>query len=327
MGVSRVYLLDSSGSMSNTEGVIDFSVPKIEQAKAELTKLLGSKDRFCADDRVALITFKNRKGKPALETVIPFQNAHSIAPSCPHLIREISTISAEGGTPIGLALFEALSQTSHEEGEREIVLITDADYSLGEDPRLGIYEAILQQAKINVVYMGVSEKLGVLEPLARRTGGTLRRVRRAAELHKVLFYPPTPQLDAETMRILAEASGVTNRNPSANSRTGSEASSFGFPLSAELKALKTTLAKRQEDLKNEIAALTLERQGPLLRLTGIRQMFLSREIGKKEYLKRAAEPEEKLGEIARGIAVRQYARNVLNSFIYEMNAVLEGSRN
>lgn len=329
MGISRVYLVDASGSMGGTSGLAELEVPKIELVKGELKQLLGDGLHFEMDDRVAVVVFKNRKGKPLVKTILPFQYARALDENYAHLIGDISTINAEGGTPISAGLKEALSLTASEHGEREILLITDADYSLGEDPRLHIYDALMQHATINVVYLGTSEKLEMLEEIARKTGGSLRLATRPVDLHKHLFYPPDPPpLDPATEELVALASSKMNEYDSvtAGSAKGEGTAVVGpqaVPgLEKELGEVKARLLKRYEDLGRELAALTLNRQEPLIALTGIRQMLERKRISKKEYLKRASEIEELLGGLVSNQKSKKHALRVLDSLIAELDSRL-----
>lgn len=320
MGASRVYLVDASGSMGGTDGVAELEIPKIELVKAELKQLLGDGLNFAMDDRVALIAFKNRKGKPLVKVVLPFQYARALDENFAHLINDISSINAEGGTPISMAIREALSLTASEHGEREILLITDADYSLGEDPRLYIYDALMQHATINVIYLGISEKLGMFEDLARRTGGAIRVVRRPVDLHRHLFYPPDPPpLDPATEELVSHAMSKLKEYESSKPAGGGE------PVAGiieELKALKLRLLKRHEDLGKELAALPLQRQEPLFKLMGIKQMLERKRISKKDYLQRASGIEEILGDLVRAEKSKKRALDVLDSLTADLDSII-----
>lgn len=325
LGFSRVYLVDASGSMGGTAGVADLEVPKIELVKGGLKQLLGDGVHFAMEDRVALVVFKNRKGKPLVKTVLPFQYARAIDENYAHLISDISTINAEGGTPISAGIKEALSLTASEHGEREILLITDADYSLGEDPRIHIYEALMQHATINVIYLGISGGMDMLEELARKTGGSLRQARRSGDLHKYLFYPPDPPpLDPATEELVSMASSKIKEYDSAvsGSAKGEGAVPAAPPpeLENELKALRTKISKRYDDLGKELAVLTLDRQEPLIELTGIRKMLEMRRISKKEYLKKASKAEELLGNLVRAEKSKKHAIKVLESIIADLDS-------
>jgi hypothetical protein len=325
LGFSRAYLVDASGSMGGTAGVADLEAPKIELVKTELKQLLGESSHFAMDDRVALIVFKNRKGKPLVKTVLPFQYARTIDENYAHLISDISTINAEGGTPISAGIKEALSLTTSEHGEREILLITDADYSLGEDPRIHLYDALMQHATINVIYLGISERLDMLEELARKTGGSLRQVRRPGDLHRYLFYPPDPPpLDPATEELVSMASSKIKEYDSAVSGSAKGEGGAGAApppgLANELKGIRTKISKRYDDLGKELAVLTLDRQEPLIKLTGIRQMLERRRISKKEYLKRASETEELLGNLVRAAKSKKHAIRVLESIIADLDS-------
>ncbi|MBC7127949.1 MAG: VWA domain-containing protein [Candidatus Methanosuratus sp.] len=328
MGVSRVYLVDASGSMGGTSGLAELEVPKIELVKGELKQLLGDGLHFEMDDRVALVAFKNRKGKPLVKTILPFQYARALDENYAHLIGDISTINAEGGTPISAGLKAALSLTASEYGEREILLITDADYSLGEDPRLHIYDALIQHATINVIYLGASGDLEMLEEIARKTGGSLRLVTRPVDLHKYLFYPPDPPpLDPSTEELVALASSKMKEYDSTVSSAKDEGSAGEGPpavpgIEKELREVKSRLLKRCEDLGRELAAMTLDRQEPLITLTGIRQMLERKRLSKKEYLKRASEIEEFLGGLVRNEKSKKQALSVLESLIADLDSRL-----
>jgi len=325
LGLSRVYLVDASGSMGGTAGVADLEVPKIELVKGELKQLLGETSHFAMDDRVALVVFKNRKGKPLVKTVLPFQYARAIDENYAHLIGDISTINAEGGTPISAGIREALSLTASEHGDREILLITDADYSLGEDPRIHIYDALIQHATIDVIYLGTSERLEMLEELVRKTGGLLRMVRRPGDLHKHLFYPPDPPpLDPATEELVSMASSKIKEYDLAMSGLdkgeGGTGAAPPLELANGLKEMRTKILKRYDNLGKELAVLTLDRQEPLLKLTGIRQMLERRQISKKEYLKRASETEEILGNLVRAAKSKRYATQVLEAIIADLDS-------
>ncbi|MEJ5292184.1 MAG: vWA domain-containing protein [Candidatus Methanosuratincola sp.] len=329
LGVSRVYLVDASGSMGGTEGIAELTAPKIELVKGELRQLLGDGLNFAMDDRVAVMAFKNRKGKPLVKTVLPFQYARALDENFVHLINSISSINAEGGTPISMALREALSLTAPEYGDREVLLITDADYSLGEDPRLYVYDALMQHATINVIYLGASERLEMLESLARRTGGTVRVVRRPVDLHRYLFYPPDPPpLDpyTEDLVSLAVSKIKEYKSPKPAEGTGSEWKLPDAGALEELKALKLRLLKRQEDLGKELAAMPLQRQEPLFKLMGIKQMLGRKRISKKDYLQRASEIEEALGELVRAERSKRRALAVLDSLSADLDSIMGRAR-
>lgn len=325
MGLSRIYLIDTSGSMGGTAGIADLNVPKIELVKEALKQLLGGGSHFAIDDRVALAVFKNRKGKPLVKTVLPFQYARTIDENYEHLIGDISTINAEGGTPISAAVKEALSLIASEPGEREILIITDADYSLGEDPRVHIYEALMKRTTIDVIYLGISERLEMLEELTRKTGGSLRLVRRPGVLHKHLFYPPDPPpLDLATAELVSMASSKIRECDSATSGSAkTEGGATAAPpheLANALKELRIKIYKRYEDLGKELAVLTLDRQAPLIKLTGIRQMLESKKISKKDYLKRASETEEVLGSLVKVSKSKRHALIVLESVLGDLDS-------
>ncbi len=320
MGVSRVYLVDASGSMGGTEGVAELEIPKIELVKSELRQLLSDGLNFAMDDRVAVIAFKNRKAKPVVKVVLPFQFARTLDENFVHLISDISSTNAESGAPVGLAIRDALSLTASEHGEREILLITDADRSLGEDPRLCIYDALMQRATINVIRLGPGERMGMLEDLAIRTGGSIRVVRRPVDLHRYLFYPPDPPpLDPATEELVTITISKIKEHESQKPAGGGNQDAG---ITEELKSLKLRLLERQESLGKELAVIPLKRQDPLLRLMGIKQMLERRRISKKDYLERASEIEEVLGDLVRSEKSKRRALGVLDSLVADLDSII-----
>ncbi|MEN3060077.1 MAG: hypothetical protein ABC542_05340, partial [Candidatus Methanosuratincola petrocarbonis] len=93
-------------------------------------------------------------------------------------------------------------------------------------------------------------------------------------------------------------------------------------IEKELREVKSRLLKRCEDLGRELAAMTLDRQEPLITLTGIRQMLERKRLSKKEYLKRASEIEEFLGGLVRNEKSKKQALSVLESLIADLDSRL-----
>ncbi|HEX9258306.1 MAG TPA: vWA domain-containing protein, partial [Acidimicrobiales bacterium] len=161
-----VILLDRSGSMGGW---------KMSTAVRAAGRLV---DTLAATDRIALVAFDNVvEGDDALVPVVPETRER--------IHRRLDGIHARGGTELGDAVIAAAHVLGRHDPARErvIVLVTDGQVS-GEAAAVAAAEAT--GARVVVVGVDVAVNHGLLDRLARATGGSASVVSSPQELDSAL---------------------------------------------------------------------------------------------------------------------------------------------
>ncbi|MBS3127975.1 VWA domain-containing protein [Candidatus Woesearchaeota archaeon] len=134
--VSIIYALDASGSMKGR---------KIEMCKkAGIGLAYKAIDK---KDKVGLLVF----GSEITEEAAPTLNF-------PLLLKKITTIRATRETNFALMIEKAILLFSHQQGTKHLVILTDAQPTVGEDPRKKSLEAVAQARVhgITISLIGIS---------------------------------------------------------------------------------------------------------------------------------------------------------------------------
>ncbi len=164
-----VVLLDRSGSMRGWKMVA------ARRAAARLVDGLGSGDRF------AVLGFDDRVEQPDATGLQPGTDRLRFA-----AVRWLSALDARGGTELGRAIEAGTQMLPRDPGGRRrcVVLVTDGQVS-GEDQVLQTV-AGLRDTTIHCVGIDKAVNAGLLERLARSTGGRVELVEGEDRLDEAL---------------------------------------------------------------------------------------------------------------------------------------------
>lgn len=196
-GTAPVLLvLDASGSMNADDGS---GRPKIEAAKEALRRLV---DEIPDGTPVGLRVYGHRY--PNTDPVLGCTDTELIAPVEPldrqALLSAIEGVSANGFTPIGLALREARSDIGGE-GPRTVVLVSDGIDTCAPPEPCGVAaELVADDIELRVETIGFQVDAAAaaqLQCIADVTGGSFREVADAEELLRALrvFEPAGTPVD------------------------------------------------------------------------------------------------------------------------------------
>jgi len=313
MGSDIIYLVDCSGSMAKGKGVRGLSGSKLEAVRACLSQLLEGPGAFGAGDRAALLSFRQRSLDAAeVLELSPLQPVGAPGAFAPALDR-LKAVGAEGGTPIGAALRRAIeAHGAPSENAKGILLITDGQNSVGEDPRLAVYDALASGVRIDAVGLGGAADAATLGHISRKTGGLLHLVGDARELAGALRWRATPApLPADVGAAVESAGRIRLSMQDADARRSRGAMGAEEHLRAvtslqsELESLAQQFRDRRARASQEYIGLRLERETAMAALSELNGAFRRGSIDKRGYLERASPIEDRVAEISREIAVRR----------------------
>jgi VWFA-related protein len=201
--VSTVLVLDRSGSMNDPAGQED-PRPKIQALHEAASRFI---DVMRPGARTTLIPFND-----VVESAGPF------TADKPALKRRVRSLTAEGGTLLYDATYEAIEtlQAENPPCKKAVLVLTDGvDEVPGSRHRVGEVIARARQAQIPLHTLGFGRPgeidEAVLERMARQTGGTYHHARTSQSLFEI-FESLSIQLhddgiDEPTLRQLAEETG------------------------------------------------------------------------------------------------------------------------
>ena len=308
-----IYLVDCSGSMAKGKGMKGLEGSKLDAVRGRLSALFADAGAFGACDRVALLSFRQRSLDAAeVLELAPLQPAGSPGPLMQALDR-IRAMGAEGGTPLGAALRHALAiHAPPSDSTKGIMLITDGPNSIGEDPRLAVYDALAGDVRIDAVGLGSKADAATLGHISRKTGGMLTIVSDAAGLPGALRWRLTSApLPADVSAAVESAGRIRLAMSGADaerSRGGIKADEHfrrTSALQSELDSLAQQFRDRRARASQEYIGLRLERDSAMAQLADLNRAFRQRSIEKNGYLERASPLEDRVAGISREIAVRR----------------------
>lgn len=325
MAYKLAYLVDCSGSMGNSEGIEWAGGSKLELAKDSLIRLFRAPDSFEPADTIWVLSFRAPYlNRPEVEVLVEgVRGSKASSSSSASAIAAIEAIEAEGGTPMGRALAEALGlMDSDIRQNKGIVVITDGFSRIEEDPRLYIHEALLKRVRIDVVGIGKTAGTEELVSLAEKTGGRFWRALSLEEAYAAVRWQRPSYSSPEGLvvhQLLGEVLSMREELASLERAFGEksiadeEYSERKKGIAKRIKALAPKISAVRERLSREIAGLIAERQVPLISMTSLKAAFERGEIGRKAYLERTSDAASTLAEVNRRIEAKQHLLDSLPS--------------
>lgn len=322
MTYSVVYLIDCSKSMNKDDGLEDMITSKLNLVKKGITDMIANGKAFKEGDKIAVMGFKQKQlGAVKMVPLIPLQEYSPSLASDPAVKDSISKLIGEGGTPIARAVREVIPLLMDEQiGKKGIVLITDSSENSGEDPRLVVYDALINGVRIDIVGLGTPADDPILKALAERTGGRYSAVQTPQEFDKAIVWERFSGNAFDDIFFVAY-NYAQLKSEMKKIEGAKAAGQLGEPLysakkaevSSQLEALKPEIAKRVSELHAKLDSLKASLGEPVNQLIEINSRLKRREIGAEEYLAAAAPIEEKVAKINCEIAMVQQLLDSLNN--------------
>uniref|UniRef100_A0A7C3FD46 VWA domain-containing protein n=1 Tax=Candidatus Methanomethylicus mesodigestus TaxID=1867258 RepID=A0A7C3FD46_9CREN len=322
MTYSVIYLIDCSKSMNKDEGLEDMITSKLNLVKKGILDLIANGKAFKEGDKIAVMGFKQKQlGAVKMVPVVPLQSYTPSLATDPAIKESVSKLVGEGGTPIARAIRETITLLMDEPiGKKGIMLITDSSENSGEDPRLVVYDALLNGVRIDIVGLGTPADDPTLKPLAERTGGRYSTVVTPQDFDKAIVWDRFSgnafddiffvaynyaQLKGEARKIEEERAAGRLGDPLYSARKSE--------VAAKIEALKPEIAKKLSELHAKLDSLKASLNEPINQLIEMNSRLKRREIDADGYFEIAAPIEEKVGRINCEIAMVQQLLDSLNN--------------
>jgi hypothetical protein len=306
--------------MGKDKGFSGIREPKLDLVKKSIIELFKNEKAFSPEDCVGLMYFREKVvNAPEICLLMPFQEAACITAGSLLPIEALASLKGEGGTPLGAGIRKAIESLKGEGGQSKgVMLVTDGSNSVGEDPRLVVYDALRDNVRIDIVGLGTSVDEPTLKPLAEKTGGVFRRVSDASELAPALVWQRILiSLSSSAAGMLAETNAIKNELrhlEGAASRNEIDSQGYQnkkYELASKLAAMQQAHRERRAEACRELCGLKLEREKPMAELTQLNCMLLKKEIDKRNYIGTASQLEDKVARLNREIAARQQILDAL----------------
>lgn len=313
MASYTVYLIDCSGSMGKQNGLKEADGSKLDEVARRLKGTLSKVGPEGISDRYAICAFRQKD----------FENAeiidlHHLASTCSEsayaaALDRMTLMGAKGGSPIGPALKHAmqiLEATSS--GEKIIMLVTDASDTLGEDPRLSVYRALLSDIRINAIALGKGSDRKMLAHLAKKTGGAMLLIEKALELsealvprHRSIELPPEIAAASRAFDNINVALGRLESEYRRDLLDSIEYVRRKAALKQSISDIATQSKGAREKAERELSNITMEKNAMMRQLSDLRQRFESRELNRKHYLEQSSPIEDRVACLNEKIAVEK----------------------
>lgn len=337
LAINVVYLIDCSGSMGKKGGVKGLKGSKLEEVALCLKEVLsrpGQVDAgagtgisasvgFDIGDRVGICAFRQRS--LAAPEILDLHHLRSAGGPAVYeaALEKLTYFGAEGGAPINAALQHALGMLEGAPGDNSVVLVTDSSNTVGDDPRLSVYRALLMDVSIRTVALGRGSDRKLLEHLAAKTGGTMSLVEDARELRDALAWnrrhaplPASLAPAAQSFERLREALGRLESEHARDLVDSLEFTRRKAAIKQSMLDIATQTREAREKADRELSCLRMERGAIMDRLSDLRRRLDSKEIGRKDYLAQSAPLEDRLAALKADAAVRRAVLEQLPSEDY-----------
>ncbi len=312
MATNVVYLIDCSGSMGKQSGIKGLKRSKLDEVAMCLKEALSRPSQSCFDNRVAICAFRQRN--LAAPEILDLQ--HIQTPNAPNIsgeaLEKLSCLGAEGGTPMNAALNHALEMLEATPGDNAIILVTDSSNTVGEDPRIAVYHALLEDVRINTVALGKGSDRKLLEHLAAKTGGTMALVENVRDLSKALAWsghaiqmPPSVASVAKTFEQLCMALSQLENEYARDLIDSLEFVRRKTALKQSIHDIALQTRDVRDKAERELSCLLMEKNAMMNQMSDLKRRYDSKEINRKAYLEQSSPLEDKLASLKGEIALKK----------------------
>lgn len=308
-----IYLIDCSGSMGKQNGLKGARESKLDEVARCLKETLSKVGPEGISDRYAICAFRQRDFETAEIvdlhhlTSIGSQGAYAAA------LDRLTIMGAKGGSPISSALKHAMQMLEpSSNGEKIIMLVTDTSDTIGEDPRLSVYRALLDDVRINVIALGKGSDRKMLGHLSKKTGGTMLLVEDALSLSEALMYrrrsfelPPEITTASRTFEEINLALGRLESEYRRDLLDSQEYVRRKAALKQSISDLARQSSDAREKAERELSNLLMEKSAMMRQLSDLRRRFESRELNRKHYLELSSPIEDRVICLKEAMAVKK----------------------